>query len=82
MVRQEHTSKVIRYDEEVEDDPEEEVEGILEEKITLHFDVTVSYAPPKGRDPYGNEHVRLGIMVRDGRIGRLDPDGYAHILYL
>ena len=81
MVRQEHTSKVIRYEEDGEGDLEGEVEGILEEKITLHFDVSVSYAPPKGRDPYDNEHVRLGIMVRDGRIGRLDPDGYAPILH-
>ena len=67
MVRQEHTSK------EVQDD----CGGEPEEIINLYFDVTVAYAPPKGRDPCGSKYVWLGVMARDGRIGRIDPDGYA-----
>lgn len=67
MVRQEHGSEVI----------DNGWEGEIEEVINLHFDVTVSYVPPNGRDPYGSEYVMLGVMVRDGYIGRIDPDGYA-----
>ena len=68
MVRQDHSCTAV------EDEEEES-----EQRVRLHFDITVSYAPPKARDPYGSGHLWLGVMVRHGRIGMVDPEGYVQL---
>ena len=68
MVRQDHSCSKMDSDDEGEEEPEQ--------LVRLHFDITVSYTPPKARDPYGSEYIWLGVMVRDGRIGMVDSEGY------
>ena len=65
---------MVRQEQQVEEYDEEECSG---ESVTLWFDVTVAYTPPKGRDPYNSEYTFLGVYTRGGHIGRVDSDGYA-----